>query len=113
MSAGDDNACCADDLIQSDQHIALTQIAKDLNILIVGAPNIVHEQLGYRKTCARWIPRQPTDGLKAEKKNLSLGHLMYYHLESVTFLHCIVTGNMNAVATIKWKQASISRKHPL
>ena len=113
MSTGDDNACCVEDLIQSDRHITLTQIAEDLNISIVGAPNIVHDQLGYRKTCAHWVPRQPTDELKAKQKEFSLEHLMHYHRESVTFSHCIVTGNMDIVATPKLKRASISRKHPL
>ena len=80
-------------MIQSDRNFTLSKIVEELNISIGSANNIVHEQLGYRKTCAPWVPIQLTDEHKATQMGLSLEHVMHCHRESVTFLRRIVTGD--------------------
>lgn len=113
-STSDDNVCRAEALIQGDRCINLREIAQELNISFGSAQNIVHEQLGYRKTCARWVPRQLTDDQKATRMGLCLEHLMRFHREGMTFLHRIVTGDETWVhhVTPTSKQASMSWKHP-
>jgi hypothetical protein len=90
-STPDDNVCCTEDLIQESRHIRLRDIADELNISISTVHNIVHEQLGYRKVCSCWVPKQLTDVHKSTRMGLSLVHLMWYHEEGVQFLQCTVT----------------------
>jgi hypothetical protein len=41
--------------------ITLTNIADKLDIRCGSAYFIIHEDFGYRKICARWVPKQLTD----------------------------------------------------
>ena len=101
-STGDENACPTEAFIQNDRRITMSLIAEELNISLGSTHNIVHEQLDYRKTCARWIPRQHTEELKSTRKSLSFQQLMGYHREGVKFVNRIVMG---AVVTLESMQA--------
>jgi len=41
--------------------------------------DIVHERLGYRKVCSRWIPRQLTEDNKKTRMGASLTHLLRFN----------------------------------
>jgi hypothetical protein len=86
-SITDDNLCRIEGLVQEDRPIRVSDIVDELNISVGTVHNIAHEQLGYRKKCSCWIPRQLTEVHKATRMGLSLVHLTRYREEGVQFLH--------------------------
>ena len=53
----------------------------------------VREKLGYRKLCARWVPKMLTDDHKTKRMDSALKFLMRYAQEGDEFLDSIVTGD--------------------
>jgi len=54
-----------DEIIQDDRHVTVDTIARTLGM----GHNAVHEMiesLGYRKVCARWVPRLLTEDHKGQ-----------------------------------------------
>jgi len=49
------------------------------------------EKLGYRKLCARWVPRMITDDYKTKRMAYALKFLTHYAQEGDKFLDSIVT----------------------
>jgi hypothetical protein len=105
--------CRIEGLIQESRRIRLRDIADELNISIGTVHNIAHEQLGYRKVCSRWVPKQLTEVHKSTRMGLSLVQLTRYHEEGVQFLQRIVTGDETLVHHVapETKQAFITWKH--
>lgn len=54
---------------------------------------IVTEHLGYRKICARWVPKMLTDNHKTRRMGSALTFLTRYDAEGEDFLKSIVTGD--------------------
>ena len=52
---------------------------------------VVTEKLGYRKLCARWVPKMLTDDHKAKRIGSALKFLTRYAQEGDEFLDSIVT----------------------
>jgi len=48
----------------------------------------VTEKLGYRKLCARWVPKILTDDHKTKRMGSALKFLTRYAQEGDQFLHC-------------------------
>jgi hypothetical protein len=44
-------------LIQEDRWVIITDIANKLDISCGSAYSINHENIGYHKICARWVPK--------------------------------------------------------
>ena len=53
----------------------------------------VTEKLGYRKLCARWVPKMLTDDHKTKRMGSALKFLTRYPQEGDEFLDSIVTGD--------------------
>jgi histone-lysine N-methyltransferase SETMAR len=53
----------------------------------------VTEKLGYRKLCARWVPKMLTDDHKAKRMGSALKFLTRYAQEGDEFLDSSVTGD--------------------
>jgi histone-lysine N-methyltransferase SETMAR len=53
------------------------------------AYSIVHNDLGYRKVCIRWVPRQLSDENKRERQTICQEHLDSHAREGDAFLHRI------------------------
>ena len=53
----------------------------------------VTEKLGYRKLCARWVPKMLTDDNKTKWIGSALEFLTRYAQEGDEFLDSIVTGD--------------------
>ena len=62
------NKTKANTVIRADRRITIDELASVLGVSHGSAHNIV-ESLKYSKLCARWVPRQLTDGHKAERVN--------------------------------------------
>jgi len=54
--------------------------------------NIVHDDLGHRKVCSRWVPRQLSDDHKRAWQMICQEHSDGHAREGDAFLHRIVTG---------------------
>ena len=53
----------------------------------------VTEKLGYRKLCARWVPKILTDHHKTKRIGSALKFLIRYRREGEEFLDSIVSGD--------------------
>ncbi|KAF7275574.1 hypothetical protein GWI33_011582 [Rhynchophorus ferrugineus] len=47
-------------MILNDRKLKLNEIADTLKVSTEGAHHIIHEYLGMRKPCAKWVPRDLT-----------------------------------------------------
>jgi hypothetical protein len=76
--------------------------------------DIVHERLGYRKVCSRWVPRQLTDEHKKTCIASSLMLLQHYEEHGEAFLSRNVTGDETWVFhyTPESRAESMNWKHP-
>jgi hypothetical protein len=79
------------------------------------AYDIVHNDLGYRKVCSRWIPRQLSDDHKRARQTICQEHLDHHVREGDASLHRIVTGDESWVYHYESesKRHSMQWKHPL
>jgi Mlc titration factor MtfA (ptsG expression regulator) len=50
--------------IHDYRRVTIHEIAVELNMLNGSAYNIVHYDLGHRKACSRWVPKQLSDDHK-------------------------------------------------
>ena len=73
----------------------------------------VTEKLGYRKLCARWVPKMLTDDHKKKWTGSVLKFLTRYAQEGDEFLDTIVTGDETWVFryTPESKQQSLQWRH--
>ena len=51
------------------------------------------KDLGYRKLCARWVPKMLTDDHKTQRMASALTFLTHYHNEGEDFFKFIVNGD--------------------
>lgn len=57
----------ADAIVRDDRSITLRFLAAELGVSYGSAQSIMHEELGRRKCCARWVPHLLTDHQRAER----------------------------------------------
>jgi histone-lysine N-methyltransferase SETMAR len=78
--------------IQANQRVTIKQLH---HIISEASKTTVHEavteKLGYRKLCARWVPKMFTDDHKTERMGSALKFLTRYTQEGDEFLGSIVT----------------------
>jgi len=77
--------------------------------------NIVHDDLGYRKVCSRWVPRQLSDDHKCAWQLICQEHLEHRARQGDAFLHWNVTGDTSWVYhyELESKRQSMQWKHLL
>ncbi|GFX55296.1 histone-lysine N-methyltransferase SETMAR [Trichonephila clavipes] len=70
-------------------------------------------KLGYRKFCARWVPKMLTEIHKTSRMGAALEFLSRYHTDVEDFLNRMVTGDETWVAHVKveTKQQSMAWGH--
>lgn len=80
-------------LILEDRHVTYREIEACLNIGSTAIHKILHEHLGVRKLCARWIPHKLTDAQK--KVRVDWCHQMLYKFKNSASkdVYKIVTGD--------------------
>lgn len=74
---------------------------------------VVTDKLGYRKFCARWVPKLLTEVHKTKRMGSALNFLSRYDAEGEDFLKRIVTGDETWVAYVnaETKQQSMAWGH--
>jgi histone-lysine N-methyltransferase SETMAR len=102
------------ELIQGNRRIKVRDVVRTLDISIGTSHKIIHEDLGYRKVCARWVPRQLTPEHRQTRMGCSLNGLMRYQKDGHAFVMRIVAGDETCIHhfTPEWKRTSMEWKHP-
>jgi transposase len=77
--------------------VTIDETAIEFNVSHGSVYNIVHNDLGYRKVCSRWVPRQLSDDHKRARQTICQEHLDHSTREVEAFLHRIVTGDKSWV----------------
>ena len=75
--------------------------------------DVVTSRLGYRKVCARWVPKMLTDDHKKRRKESAMAFLKQYRKEGDQMLSQIVTGDETWIShsTPESKEQSKQWKH--
>ena len=82
-----------DEIIQANRRIKVRDVSEMLGISVGSAQYIIHDVLGYRKVCARWVPHMLSPELKLNRSQVSDELLARYTDEGEAFLRRIVTGD--------------------
>jgi len=81
-----------DKIIQDDRHVTVDTTARTLGIGHYAVQEMI-ESLGYRKVCARCVPRLLTEDHKGQQKTITSELLQRYRNKGDDFLLHIVTGD--------------------
>jgi histone-lysine N-methyltransferase SETMAR len=79
--------------IRDYRRVTIDEIVLTFNMSHDSAYNIVHNDLGYRKVCSRWIPKQLSDDHKRARQTICQEHLDRHAREGDAFIHRIVIGD--------------------
>lgn len=80
-------------LIEEDRHVTYREIAASLGIGVKSIHTILHEHLGVRKLCARWIPHKLTDAQKKARVDWCRKILDKFNQGASNLVYNIVTGD--------------------
>ena len=70
MSKSDENLVKVKNLLSSDRRLSVRMISEFLNLPKTDVHEIVTENLGIRKVCAKLVPKVLTDELKDRRVNM-------------------------------------------
>ncbi|XP_005094935.1 uncharacterized protein LOC101864133 [Aplysia californica] len=79
------------EIIQANRRIKVRDVSEMIEISVGSAEGIIHDVLGYRKVCARWVPHMLSPDLKLNRSQVSDELLARYTDEGEAFLRRIVT----------------------
>ncbi|GFN88094.1 transposase [Plakobranchus ocellatus] len=83
-----------DCMIRSNRRVKQKEIADEVSLSKERVHHIIITTvLGYRKVSARWVPRQLTVEMKAQRKDMCTQLLESYNAEGEAFLQSILTGD--------------------
>ncbi|GFO08206.1 hypothetical protein PoB_003471100 [Plakobranchus ocellatus] len=80
-------------MIRANQRVKHKEIADEVGISKERVHHIVTTVPGYGKVSARWVPRQFTVEMKAQRKDMCTQLLERYNAEGEAFLQRILTGD--------------------
>uniref|UniRef100_A0A1I8I3D3 MADS-box domain-containing protein n=1 Tax=Macrostomum lignano TaxID=282301 RepID=A0A1I8I3D3_9PLAT len=111
-SVTEDVVAHADAIIHEDWRIwsfLLRFIAYELGISYGSAHNIMHEQLGCTKTCARWVPHLLTPEQQAERVRICRLWLQMFEPHGPRQLSDVITGDKCCISffTMRDKQSNM------
>ena len=75
----------------------LTGIARELGVSPVTMHSVVHDQLDFRKACARWPLKIVTEDGRLHCDVLTFMHLTRDAYQREQFLQCVVAGDATYV----------------
>ena len=82
-----------EETVRVNRRVLLKELEEQFNLSHSTIWDIVHEPLGYRKLCSRWVPRQLTEDHKKTRMGASLSHLLRFNDHGEDFLEQIITGD--------------------
>jgi len=92
--ATDDLVNRVDEAVKNNRRFTLTSLSMEFpQVSRSSLYSIVTDELGYKKICARWVPKMLTDNHKNKRMAAALTFLDRYSTEGEGFLKSIVTGD--------------------
>ena len=92
-STTDEKIQQAREMVRANRRVAIDKVACSLQISYGSAYQIIHEELGFHKVCARWVPGELTAHHKRKRVEICQRLLDRYNNEGEEFLSRIVTGD--------------------
>jgi len=83
----------AREMVLANRRVAIYEVACSLQISHGSAYQIIHDELGFHKLCARWVPRELTTEHKRKRVEICQHLLDRYNNEGEEVLSRIVTGD--------------------
>lgn len=80
-------------MVLANRRLTIDDVADELHISHGSAYEIIHDHLGFRKVCARWVPRQLTEDLKKRRVEACKQLLKRYRADTCAVPQCDVPGN--------------------
>ena len=96
------------------RRVTIDEIAIEFSMSHGSVYSIVHDDLGYRKVCGRWVPRQMSNDHKRAWHTICQEHLDHHAREGDAFLHQIMAGDESWVYHYEpdSKRQSMQWKYP-
>lgn len=88
-----ENIARAKRMIEDDRSVTYAEIGSSLGIGVSQVQKILHEHLGVRKLCSRWIPHNLTNIQKEERVRWCREMLQKYDNGRSNLIYSIVTGD--------------------
>jgi len=89
----EDNIAAVKNVIRKNWRVTVKEVASLLDISVGSAHHIIHDELKFRKVCARWVPKRLTPEMKERRVDACKELLRRYEAEGEAFLQRIVTGD--------------------
>ena len=108
-SITDENIQAVRDILEDDRRVTVSEIAEQVGVSYGSCQTIITEHLGFRKVCARWVPRLLTADQKLRRLEVCQRLFARFEEEGEAFLASIVTCDETWVHhyTPESKQASM------
>jgi len=87
------NIAAVENVIRENRCITVKEVASLLDISVGSAHHIIHDELKFRKVCARWLPTRLTPEMKERRVNACQELLRRYEADGEAFLQHIITGD--------------------
>jgi len=82
-----------EETVRANRRVLLKELEEKFNLSHGTIWDIVHERLGYRKVCSRWVLRQLKENHKKNRMGASLTHLLRFNDHGEDILEQIITGD--------------------
>jgi len=101
-------------MVLANREVVIDDVACSLQISHGSAYQMIHDEVGFHKLCARWVPRELTAEHKGKRVEICQRLLDRYNNEGEEFLSRIVTGDETWVHHYEpeSKRQSMEWKHP-
>ena len=100
----EDNIAVMENVIRDNWCVTVKEVTSLLDISVGSAHRIIHDELKFRKVCARWVPKRLTPEMKERRVNACQELLRRYEADGEAFLQHIVTGHKSWVHCYKPEQ---------
>ena len=92
-STSTDLVPAVEETVHANRRVLLKELEEQFGLSHGTIWDIVHERLGYRNVCSRWVPRQLREDNKKNRMGASLTHLLRFNDYGGDFLEQIITGD--------------------
>jgi len=101
-------------MILENRRVTIDEVANHFEISHCSAYDIIHNRLGFRKVCARWVPKELTEEQKNNRVAICQRLLDRYAKEGEAFLTRIIAGDETWVHHFapETKRQTMEWKHP-
>jgi histone-lysine N-methyltransferase SETMAR len=89
----DENIEAVERIVMHDRQISVRRVAYELGIPKTCVYEILHDKLGMKKVCTRWVPKFLTPVQRANRVDCCEELLQQSEANSTDFFDCIVTGD--------------------